>query len=481
MNDTMDKVEKALLIDDSDLTDASNADFFADAYRGTVAFCDALGWLFYDGKRWTQNEHKVTEAALLLTDGELDNAITQYSKALVAAGGDFRDSYVRRAENVVKHWRASRSANRIQGMLALAKSKLVVDADELDADSFILNTPSGEIDLKTGEIHPHDWRHWCTRITKCGPMKNTEDEVEGYRAWWSFLDKVACGDFELIQFLQTVAGMALIGAVYHEGIVILLGGGRNGKSTFTTVITSVLDDYAGGIDSDVLIASGRNKGAAMATLRGKRLVIASELEEGQRLSASILKKLASTDRIVIEEKYRQPATVKQTHTLVLHSNFLPRVGSTDNGTWRRICVCPFNAVIPATDAVQNFADVLVEKAGPQILSWMVQGAQMFIANEFKLVLPAAVLKATDEYRTRENWLVNFLDENTVKDANGRSGARDLYEVYRSWAINSNEYVRREVDFSAAMAAAGYTKRRMNKGQFYLGVKLSYSERTAAAV
>ena len=89
-------------------------------------------------------------------------------------------------------------------------------------------------------------------------------------------------------------------------------------------------------------------------------MVTGELEEHQRLSIATLKQLASTDRLVIEEKFKQPETVKQTHTLVLFTNHLPRVGSTDNGTWRRLIVVPFNATIPAGAGIQNYADVLVK-------------------------------------------------------------------------------------------------------------------------
>ena len=139
-----------------------------------------------------------------------------------------------------------------------------------------------------------------------------------------------------------VAGMALIGAVYQEGILIAYGGGRNGKSTFFNSLGEVLGDYSGSMDIRTLTTEKANRGA---TLRGKRLVITGELEEHRRLSVSVLKQLGSTDKLNIEEKYRQPESVRQSHTLVLLTNHWPRVGSTDNGTWRRLTVVPFQAVV----------------------------------------------------------------------------------------------------------------------------------------
>lgn len=292
--------------------------------------------------------------------------------------------------------------------------------------------------------------------------------------WFKFLETITRNDNHLTGFLQQVAGMALIGAVYHEGVVIAHGGGRNGKSTFFNALADVLGSYAGTIDVKVLTTDRQNKGAALATLRGKRLVIAGELEEHQRLSTSTLKQLASTDKLTIEEKFKQPETVKQTHTLVLFTNFLPRVGSMDNGTWRRLLVIPFNAVISEQDSVQNYAETLVEKAGGAILSWAIQGAVGFIKNGFKLVIPDVVAMATEEYQDRENWLENFINERCIREPNARVGARALYDEYKRWAQDAGEYVRRETDFSTAMEAAGY-RRVKPKGTFhYTGLKVDLS-------
>lgn len=71
----------------------------------------------------------------------------------------------------------------------------------------------------------------------------------------------------------------------------------------------------------------------MAELKGKRLIIAAELEEGMRLNTSVIKQLCSTDEISAEKKYKDPFRCIPSHTLVLYTNHLPRVGANDDGTW----------------------------------------------------------------------------------------------------------------------------------------------------
>lgn len=474
----------------ADYSDAGNANVFQAYYHGLLAYTDALGWLYFNGKNWEKDEHKAVGKATELTEEMLNDASIELALArkreaeaetaaaqkLEGAAEELKEARkaVDKAKSYLQHAVRSRNTPRILGMLKLAEHDMVVPTAYLDADPFALNTPGGEVDLRTGKLAPHGIDtpyHWCTNITKVAP----DNEVnESWVMWYKFLETITCNDNHLTGFLQQVAGMALIGAVYHEGIVIAHGGGRNGKSTFFNALADVLGSYAGTIDVKVLTTDRQNKGAALATLRGKRLVIAGELEEHQRLSTSTLKQLASTDKLTIEEKFKQPETVKQTHTLVLFTNFLPRVGSTDNGTWRRLLVIPFNAVISEQDSVQNYAETLVEKAGGAVLGWAIQGAVDFIESGFKLVIPDVVSMATEEYQDRENWLENFINERCVREPNARVGARDLYNEYRRWAQDAGEYVRRETDFATAMEAAGYQKITPRNKRTWVGLRTDFA-------
>ena len=336
-------------------------------------------------------------------------------------------------------------------MMELSKPALVLKADKLDANPFDLNTPAGIVNLTTGQLCPHERSAYCSQMTAAAPDRAGRD------IWECFLDTVTCSDPGLKGFLQMVTGMSFIGSVYQEGIVIACGGGRNGKCTTFNAVGDVLGDYMGTIDIKTITTDRGNKGASLATLRGKRLVITGELEEHQRLSVATLKQVASTDKLTIEEKYKQPETVKQSHTLILFTNHLPRVGSTDDGIWRRLIVVPFNAVIEPQDSVQNYGNVLFQNCGGAILAWGIEGAVNFVRNGMKLDLPDSVEEATEEYRQREDWLSNFINECCIRDPNAREGARALYNAYREWAQDGGEFARRESDFADAMAKAGFQK------------------------
>ena len=182
--------------------------------------------------------------------------------------------------------------------------------------------------------------------------------------WEETLQLIFQADAELIGYVQRICGLAAIGKVMIEALIIAYGDGANGKSTFWNTIARVLGNYADSISADVLIAGKKNDAKNdMAETRGKRLLIAAETEEGRRLSTSAAKQLASTDKIAAEKKYKDPFAFTPSHTLVLYTNHLPKVGARDAGIWRRLIVIPFEAKIEGSSDIKNYADHLYMLVG----------------------------------------------------------------------------------------------------------------------
>ena len=454
--------------DGIDLTDAGNAEVFAGMYGHMLRWCDALGWLVWDGRVWNPDDHKAEALALDFSNAMLLEAFTavQTSTMTDANGGTVTDAA---AKAYLQHARKTRSAAGQHNMLTLAKARLAIPANDLDADPYTLNTDAGLIDLHTGVCRPHDPTAFCTRIAPFTPS------ADGADMWKSFLDLVTVGDRDLESYLQRVAGMSIVGAVKTEGIQIAYGGGRNGKSTYFNALQKVLAGYAGSMDADTLTTERTNKAVNLATLRGKRLVVCGELEEGQRLSIKELKRVAATDQLVIRQLYRNPETITPTHHLAMFTNVLPRVGSTDNGTWRRLTVIPFSATMPTGDAeIMDYAEVLVQKAGGAILQWMIDGAREYLANGCKLNPPKAVKATTSEYRQREDWLQRFINECCTREKGARTLAADLYAAYRIYTGENGAFTLKSVDFTEGMKRLGFSSVSPQRRVEWLGIRLNTS-------
>ena len=118
-----------------------------------------------------------------------------------------------------------------------------------------------------------------------------------------------------------MTALGVVGRVFIEAMIIAHGGGSNGKSTYFNTIAKVLGSYYGSMSADALtVGCKRNTQYETAEAKGKRLLIAAELEEGQRLNTSFVKQMASTDMIFCQKKYKDPFFFTPSHTLVLYTN-----------------------------------------------------------------------------------------------------------------------------------------------------------------
>ncbi|MCD8116685.1 MAG: phage/plasmid primase, P4 family [Oscillospiraceae bacterium] len=462
----------------NDFTDAGNAKLFAEIYRNELIYVDGLGWLHWNGKIWDRDNHVAMRCATEMSYNMLNIARENYTNARQAlelaksnnsisiSVQNIMEAKAKKANLFLRHATTTRNGAHIKNMVELAKPEFVVTAAQLDANPFDLNTPAGIIDVRTGEMREHDRTAYCTKITAVSLSD------EGIQEWHRFLAKITNNNLALQNYLQRGMGMSLYGKVFEELFFFAYGSGRNGKSTFIEAITGCLGDYAGAIDVKTITTERQNRGASLATLRGKRFVATGELENFQYLSSATIKHIASTGPMVIEEKYRQPETVQPSHTLIVQTNYLPRVISTDNGTWRRVRVIPFPAEIPVSESIPAYSEQLIANCGGAILSWLLIGAIAFKVDNYKLHEPDEVLEAMDAYRKQENWIANFVDDCCVLDPNARVEARKLYDAYCEWAQDTGEFKHREVEFSQAMTALKFQQVKPHNKKTWLGLRLA---------
>ena len=474
-----------------DYSDIGEARTFAAVYEGEVCFTEATGFLRNNEIYWMESRQRPIAAMMEHTDAQLEEAGGLIEAALdkledlgvprgaAMAGGKkllegmnseqvaAYNEYVS-AKNYYAFVMKCRNMKGLKSAMEAAMPLLEKQPDELDSNPFLLNTPTFTYNLTEGltGTQEHNPEDYITKVTTVSP------DDTGADIWKDTLDLIFCGDKDLIDYVQRIVGMAVIGKVYIEALIIAYGEGRNGKSTFWNAIARVLGSYAGNMSADALtVGCKRNVKPEMAELKGKRLIIAAELEEGMRLNTSVIKQLCSTDAVYAEKKYKAPFSFIPSHTLVLYTNHLPKVGASDAGTWRRLIVIPFGAKIEGDSDIKNFADYLVDHAGGAILSWIIEGSRKVIAEGFNIKPPKVVRDAVAAYREDNDWLGRFLDENCVMDSSYQEKSGDLYKAYRSYCINMHEYTRSTGDFYAALEQAGYHKQKTKNGIMIYGLML----------
>ena len=474
-----------------DYSDVGQAKVLSREYGDELKFTAATDFIRFDGEVWVEDKQMAVGACVEFLDLQLQDAkdsIEVAMKALVDAGYD--ESVVKQgskalakeiqtehlslfymlvgAEKYLAFAMKRRDYKYITSALNVAKSMLTIKVSDLDKDPVLLNTPRATYNLKKGIAgeQPHDPFDLITKITECSPGD------EGMDIWLEALETFFCGDAELIEYVQKVIGLAAIGKVYEEFIIIAYGDGANGKSTFWNTIARVLGTYSGKISSDILTMGNKvNAQPEMAELKGKRLIIASEMQEGVRLNTAMVKQLCSTDEIQACKKYKDPFHFVPSHQVVLYTNHLPKVGANDDGIWRRLKVIPFNAKIKGNSDIKNYADYLYEKSGSAIMKWIIEGAEKVSKSDHKVDDPKCVRDAVAAYRDDNDWLGHFIADCCEVDESYEEKSGEFYQQYRAYCIQSGEYTRSTTDFYSAVEKMGFYRHKTNKGSFVTGVKL----------
>lgn len=476
----------------ADYSDIGESKVFSSEYGDELIYTSATDYLRFDGTVWLEDKQLSVAALIEFLDLQLADATDQLDAArnalidsgvdgdAIRTGGKTLEKQISSEEQMellnsylaalayFKFVMKRRDMRYITSTLNVSKAFLNRSINDMDQNPELLNTPGGTYDLKDGLAgrKDHDPEDLITKITECTPGD------EGEKLWKDALDLFFSGNQELIEYVQNVVGMAAVGKVYQEHLIIAYGDGANGKSTFWNTIARALGTYSGKISAEALaVGNKRNVKPEMAELKGKRLIIASEMEEGMRLNTATVKQLCSTDPIRAEKKYEKPFDFIPTHTLVLYTNHLPRVGANDDGIWRRLVVIPFQAKITGSSDIKNYADYLYENAGPAIMSWIIEGAKSAIAKEFKWSLPGQVEDAINEYREQNDWFSLFVEDccEVGEDYEEKSGT--FYDEYRFYCQRVGEYTRNSSDFYAAVEKAGFSRKKKSKGRYVIGVRL----------
>ena len=476
----------------TDYSDIGQAKVLAKEYGVELRYTAATDYIRFCGEYWIESKQQAVGAAEEFLDLQLADAkddVRRAKQALLDAGvaeddittggkalekkisGGQTDAYLAYLSALAYQAfvMKRRDMKYVVSALQAAKPMLEISVSDLDRDGFLLNTPDGTYYLPDGleGRRDHSPEDYITKITAAGPGDR------GKNLWLDALDTIFCQDQALIDYVQQIVGMAAVGRVYLESLIIAYGEGRNGKSTFWNAIARVLGTYSGNMSADTLtVGCKRNVKPELAEAKGKRLIIAAELEEGMRLNTSVVKQMCSTDEIFAEKKYKDPFSFTPSHTLVLYTNHLPRVGANDPGTWRRLIVIPFNAKIEGSGDIKNYADYLVSEAAPSIMAWIIEGAKEAISRNFHIPAPACVEAAIKSYREDNDWLGHFLGECCEVDKAYREKSGELYQEYRSYCMRTGEYARSTADFYNALELAGFMRQKTKTGNFIRGLRIT---------
>jgi putative DNA primase/helicase len=415
------------------------------------------GWLVWTGKAWEEDR------------GQVDTWAKETARAIFAEAVDCEDQ--KQAVELFRHARNTANRSRRVAMVEACASEPGIPKKpaDFDQDPWLLNVQNGIIDLRTGELRPHEPQAMLTKIA--GTYYDPEADCP---LWLRFLDRIFDGNPELIDFLQGAVGYSLTGNTIEQCLYFLYGSGANGKSTFTGAVQDMLGDYAQKTRAETFLQKHSDQiPEDVARLAGVRFALAAELTGGH-LNESLVKDLTGGDRLAARFLHHNTFEFKPVVKLWLYGNAKPTISETTEGIWRRVRLVPFTVIIPENERDGKLPEKLRTEL-PGILAWAVRGCLAW--QREGLSTPAAVKLATDSYRQEQDEIGRFLAECCVCEDGKTATAGVLYQAYQKWGGGWSQ--RR---FSQAMGDHGYkTDGRDGAGRaIYRGVGLFESAGRSAS-
>ena len=426
------------------LTDIGNGLRLVDSCAGRLCYvAEWKQWLVWDGQRWCKGD----DAGVMKL---------AHKVALGIYDGISKEDDEKKRKELLKWAIQSESAVRIDAMIKTARPYLTIPSAQFDTRPDMLCVRNGVVNLRTGQLIPHDATMMLTKRTDID-----YDPTATAPTWRAFLDRIFEGNGDVLQFIQRAVGYTLTGSTDEHCLFFLYGVGANGKSTFLEAMRMLMGEYYVTTSVEAMLATEYTGGATpyVASLPGMRMAMASEMPEGRRFNESLIKDITGGGTITARHLYGAPFEFQPSHTMWISGNYRPRITGTDEGIWRRLKVVPFNAFIPPEQR-RPMAEVLDgfrnELSG--ILTWAVQGAVAWY--DWGLPTSPTIEQATMEYRGEEDVVARFVAAVCVLQPDAMTAKHKVFDAWQQWTDEESE-----------KSANGWSQRRFTEQLKRKGVEL----------
>ena len=409
--------------------DAHIVEAFAEHHARELRHVDGVGWLRLsdiDGY-WIQVE-----------DGVIQEMSRVFAHEMHVGAADIGDQAL--SAQALK--RLGRTPiNNVAAMAANIKA-LHEDIESLDGDPELLNCANGYVNLRTGELYPHDPDKMMTKST--GVV---------YRQGFTHPDvdmALECLDPAEREWFQLACGQALTGYIPPEdGITFLHGGGANGKTALASLFQRVVGTYGVTLSEKVLMTHGNSHTTDVTDLLGARIAVLEELPEAGALNMERAKKVAGSERVKARRMHQNNIEWSPTHTIFVTTNHRPKVVETDHGSWRRLVLLTFPyRYVRSEDKIEADNDRVGDiglrqrlKGDAQkeaFLAWAIEGAHKYLSSDKPDPLDKTqrMLEDWEDWRAGSDPMWRFISDMLEMDPSSCVASSDLFDEFKNW-LNAN--------------------------------------------
>jgi len=297
--------------------------------------------------------------------------------------------------------------------------------------------------------------------------------------WNKFIVEITVGDLDMALLLQQWAGYLLLPTLKYQKFLLCIGDGANGKGVFFDTIAAALGKEN---VSNVPLVRFIDKHTLFGTY-GKMVNMSNEnTQDLESAAEGVIKEYVAGDKVLWEQKYKDPFFAYPTAKLMFATNELPRIRDDSDGIWRRMILVPFKGKFMGKDQDLDLAKKLQQPdnlAG--ILNWMLKGAVSLMVND-GFVASETAKRELDNYRRESHPEIEFLEENfetcDVENTLLAVPCKVFRKAYEDWCRHRGVGIKGDRRLKQAMKKIfpNHKREQVRRGDkrpyYYLGVMMS---------
>ncbi len=408
-------------------------------------------WYIYDKNRWLENEGGTDLRRSISTDlfniyYNKQNKLVDYLGSGAIDMSSEKATALQKKAKTIGEISMNLKRRGIKDNIMREAKEIFYDKDfieKVDANPKLLCFNNGVFDFEIKAFRkgkPDDYLSKTTGINyiKFDKIKHkkSQEEIDDFM-WKLFPNK------ELRTYMWDHLSSTLIGENNDQTFNIYNGSGSNGKSKLVELMGHCLGEYKATVPITLITAKRNSIGSTsseVVQLKGVRYAVMQEPSKGDKINEGIMKEITGGDPLQGRALFKDSITFIPQFKLVVCTNTLLDVGSNDDGTWRRICVCEFISRFAKKTDFEDDRDHQFEvdkklqdkfsKWAPIFMSMMIERAVItdgLVNNEC-----AAVKSSSLSYRNTQDYYSEFVSDKVKKSPGCKVKETSLYEVFKGW-------------------------------------------------
>lgn len=309
--------------------------------------------------------------------------------------------------------------NYIQDMKKVRKKDIKVNP-------YVVNCKNTRLDIRTGKCLEYD-----PSIIEFLRLPVVYDPSAYCADLDKMLNRVFCGDREVINLFEELLGYGLMGHAKFAKVFLFCGNGSNGKST----ILDLLRTFAGFENCSAMGVNETTSTFGKIELEHKYFNIGDDIDKEIIKDTGTLKRISAGNAVTVENKGEKKYSTTLTATLIYSANEIPKSFDKTDGFYRRWTIIPFNARFSPDD--EDFDPMIEEKiTTPESLSYMLnmalRGAKRLL-KQGHFTEPQSVKDALEMYKSDNSTVLSWIEDKELNEDYFLDKPRDVsYSEFCDW-------------------------------------------------